>query len=113
MRKMSANTVIRIQIQMMNRKKMTIDDLKLDKSFLTDLVGDTRALAIVQSTIMLAHSLGLRLVAEGVEDERTLQVLTDFGCDETQGYLHSRPLAPAAFRTWLADRSRESDALPA
>ncbi|WP_328292181.1 bifunctional diguanylate cyclase/phosphodiesterase [Kineococcus sp. NBC_00420] len=88
-------------------------ELKLDRAFTLRITTEPRTAAIVEGTVALAHRLGLRVIAEGVEDLEALGVLRDLGADETQGYLHSRPLAPAAFRTWLADRSRESDALPA
>jgi EAL domain-containing protein (putative c-di-GMP-specific phosphodiesterase class I) len=86
-------------------RELPIDDLKLDKSFLTDLMGDTRALAIVQSTIMLAHSLGLRLVAEGVEDEATLAHLASLRCNTSQGYLHARPLPAEGLPAWLGSQT--------
>lgn len=80
-------------------------ELKLDRSFTARVASDPRTVAIVGGTAELAHRLGLRLVAEGVEDERTLQVLRALGCDETQGYLHSRPLPAAELTTWLRARA--------
>ncbi|WP_432562181.1 putative bifunctional diguanylate cyclase/phosphodiesterase [Kineococcus sp. SYSU DK003] len=85
-------------------RQLPIDDLKLDKSFLTDLAEDTRALAIVRSTIMLAHSLGLRLVAEGVEDEATSRELAEAGCDVLQGWLFAKALPAEELETWLVTR---------
>ncbi|MEZ0493725.1 putative bifunctional diguanylate cyclase/phosphodiesterase [Kineococcus sp. TBRC 1896] len=90
-------------------RELPIDDLKLDKSFLTDLTGDPRALAIVRSTIGLAHSLGLRLVAEGVEDEETRRELAAAGCDVVQGWLYAKALPAADLQEWLA---RHDAALP-
>lgn len=77
-------------------------ELKLDRTFLTGLLTDQRTAAIIAATIDLAHRLGLRLIAEGVEDLPTLRALTALGCDETQGYYHSRPLPAEAFETWRA-----------
>ncbi|GAA2018062.1 bifunctional diguanylate cyclase/phosphodiesterase [Pseudokineococcus marinus] len=76
-------------------------EVKLDRSFTARLLEDDRAAAVVRATVDLAHRLGLRLVAEGVEDGRTLAALRDLGVDETQGYLHSRPLALADLERWL------------
>jgi EAL domain-containing protein (putative c-di-GMP-specific phosphodiesterase class I) len=61
---------------------------------------------IVATAIQLAHTLGLRLVAEGVEDEAALDALRELGCDLAQGYFISRPLSPAAFAAWLSERER-------
>jgi diguanylate cyclase (GGDEF)-like protein len=82
-------------------RQLPIDDLKLDKSFLTDLMSDPRALAIVQSTIMLAHSLGLRLIAEGVEDEVVSRELSAAGCDVLQGWLYAKAMPAAELEAWL------------
>jgi EAL domain-containing protein (putative c-di-GMP-specific phosphodiesterase class I) len=90
-------------------KELPVDDLKLDRSFLQDVTADERASAIVRSTIMLAHSLGLRLVAEGVEDAETSAMLADAGCDVEQGWFHARALAPAELASWL-DQARDADA---
>jgi diguanylate cyclase (GGDEF)-like protein len=76
---------------------LAVGELKLDRSFVTELATAAagRDVAIVQSTLELAHSLGLRVVAEGVEDLASLELLRDLGCDLAQGYLISRP-KPAA-----------------
>ena len=76
-------------------RELPVTELKLDRSFTADLLTDPRTEAIVSSTIELAHRLGLRVVAEGVEQPATLHRLQALGCDESQGYLHSRPV-PAA-----------------
>jgi diguanylate cyclase (GGDEF)-like protein len=78
-------------------------ELKLDRSFTSRLVHDRRTAAIVAGTIDLAHGLGLRLVAEGVEDAPTVQLLKDLGCDESQGYLHAMPMSSSEFAGWLAE----------
>jgi EAL domain-containing protein (putative c-di-GMP-specific phosphodiesterase class I) len=67
-------------------RDLPVTELKLDRSFVQQIAHDERAAAIVESTVKLAHSLGLRLVAEGVEDEGTQGRLTDMGCDVGQGY---------------------------
>lgn len=95
---------------------LPVDELKLDRTFVRRLSSDSRSAAIVRSTVELAHSLGLRLVAEGVEDEATLAILRGFGCDVVQGYHVSRPLPAAQVADWLAAhaqaRSRALTALP-
>ncbi|BAH54083.1 bifunctional diguanylate cyclase/phosphodiesterase [Rhodococcus opacus] len=71
---------------------LAVDELKLDRVFVARLASDPRSVAIVRSTVELAHSLGASLVAEGVEDEATLRALRRYGCDITQGHYHGRPL---------------------
>ncbi|SEP17926.1 putative bifunctional diguanylate cyclase/phosphodiesterase [Trujillonella endophytica] len=83
-------------------RELPVTELKLDRSFTADLVSDPRTEAIVGSTLDLAHRLGLRVVAEGVEDERTLARLCALGCDDSQGYLHSVPLPAAELTAWLS-----------
>ncbi len=73
-------------------KRFPIDELKVDRSFVRDLVSDPDDAAIVRATIALAHGLGIRVVAEGVEKEDQLTTLAAHGCDVVQGYLFSRPL---------------------
>jgi diguanylate cyclase (GGDEF)-like protein len=77
-------------------RQLPVTELKLDRSFTQDLLTDARTDAIVSGTIDMAHRLGLRVVAEGVEQLETLQRLEALGCDESQGYLHSRPVPAAA-----------------
>ncbi len=91
-------------------RELPIDELKLDRSFVVPMAGDARAAALVQSTINLAHSLGLRMVAEGVEDETTYAELTRYGCDQVQGFYVSRPVPAAELDTWMAHRSLGSGA---
>jgi diguanylate cyclase len=75
-------------------RQLPVTELKLDQSFIREIDHDERAAAIVESTIKLAHSLGLKIVAEGIETESALQRLTSLGCDVGQGYHLGRP-APA------------------
>lgn len=80
---------------------LSVDELKLDRVFVARLALDPRSIAIVRSTVALAHSLGADLVAEGVEDNATLRALRQYGCNITQGNVHSPPLSPEEFRRWL------------
>jgi len=85
-------------------RELPIDELKLDRSFVAPLNGDKRAAAVVSSSIHLAHSLGLRMVAEGVEDAEAYAQLARFGCDQAQGYHVSPPVPAAVLDDWLAAR---------
>jgi diguanylate cyclase (GGDEF)-like protein len=82
-------------------RELPIDELKLDRSFIAAMGVDQRSQAIVQSAIDLAHSLGLRMVAEGVEDEDTAMQLSRAGCDEAQGFFFSRALPATQLDEWL------------
>jgi diguanylate cyclase (GGDEF)-like protein/PAS domain S-box-containing protein len=78
-------------------KSYPIQTLKIDKSFIDDIPGDSSSESIVISIIDLAHHLGYRVTAEGVETERQLAFLIEHGCDEFQGFYFSRPLPPEDF----------------
>jgi EAL domain-containing protein (putative c-di-GMP-specific phosphodiesterase class I) len=91
-------------------RRMDIDELKIDKSFVLQMGLDDNSAIIVRSTIELGHSLGLTVTAEGVEDRATYETLQALGCDRVQGFYHSRPLSPAAMEAWLNERRRSSDA---
>jgi EAL domain-containing protein (putative c-di-GMP-specific phosphodiesterase class I) len=67
---------------------------------------------IVRATVELGRNLGLRVVAEGVQDRETFDRLGDFGCDEAQGFYIAKPLEPSAFWTWLSAREAEFDVAP-
>jgi diguanylate cyclase (GGDEF)-like protein len=86
---------------------LPVDELKLDRAFMSQL-GSSRNAAIVRSTVDLAHALGLRLVAEGVEDEETLSMLRQLGCDVAQGYHLGRPLPADEATAWLSGRARQA-----
>jgi EAL domain-containing protein (putative c-di-GMP-specific phosphodiesterase class I) len=89
-------------------RDLPVDELKLDRSFIADMHDDERAAAIVHSTVQLAHSLGLTIVAEGIETASALAQLTAYDCDIGQGYFLSRPLVPEQLSEWL----NAADALP-
>lgn len=83
-------------------KRLPVQELKIDQSFVRDLDETSEDAVIVRSTIEMSHNLGLKVVAEGVEYERSLRLLERWHCDTAQGYLISRPLTAAAFEVWIA-----------
>jgi diguanylate cyclase (GGDEF)-like protein len=87
-------------------RELAVDELKLDKSFVIPMLEDAGAHAIVQSTVELAHALGLRMVAEGVESEAHLRELARLGCDVAQGYHISRPVPAEQLGAWLRSSER-------
>jgi diguanylate cyclase len=91
-------------------RELPVDELKLDRSFVSGLRSDERALAIVRSTIGLAHSLGMRMVAEGVEDAATSLELIEAGCDVQQGWYYAKALPPPELETWLDGHQAALDA---
>jgi diguanylate cyclase (GGDEF)-like protein len=87
--------------------KLRVHELKIDKSFVGPLTVDPQAAVIVRSIIDLARNLGISVVAEGVEDQRTWDALHDMGCEIAQGYYLSRPITPAALESWLRSTRRK------
>jgi diguanylate cyclase (GGDEF)-like protein len=81
-------------------KRLPVDELKIDKSFVIGLVRDPDDAAIVRATIDLAHHMGLTVTAEGVEDRHVLETLRRLGCDHAQGLYVARPLTAAEFERW-------------
>ena len=81
---------------------LAVGELKLDRAFITALnaEGNGREIELVRATINLGHDMGLRVVAEGIEDVETLDLLGDLGCDLAQGYFISRPPPPVDSRSW-------------
>jgi EAL domain-containing protein (putative c-di-GMP-specific phosphodiesterase class I) len=75
-------------------EKLPVDVLKIDRSFISEMAGGARSGAIVRSTIGLAHSLELGVVAEGIEDQATASALRAMKCDLAQGYYFARPEPP-------------------
>ncbi len=82
-------------------KQFPVDYLKIDQSFTREMLDEPKVAAIVRSVIALGHSLGFKVIAEGVETAAQLDYLRDQGCDEIQGYHFSRPLTPDAFADLL------------
>ena len=87
-------------------KRFPIDTLKIDKSFVRDIPGDTDDAAIAGAVITMAHSLGLKVVAEGVETAEQLRFLHEHNCDTMQGYYFSRPLPAEQFEALLKNGAR-------
>ena len=83
-------------------KRLPVNELKIDKSFVMGMEQDDNDAKIVRSTVDLAHNLGLRVVAEGVENEAILNLLNALGCDEAQGYFVSKPMPAHDFKGWRA-----------
>jgi EAL domain-containing protein (putative c-di-GMP-specific phosphodiesterase class I) len=86
-------------------KRLPLDEVKIDRSFVSGMTADENDAVIVRSTIDLARNLGLDVVAEGVEDEATLRGLGDLHCDIAQGFHLSRPLPAPELAAWLQARS--------
>ena len=83
-------------------KQLPIDTIKIDKSFVLDMVRNENDAVIVRSTIELGHNLGFEVVAEGVETEGVLQLLQSLGCDSAQGYHIARPMPASDLPAWIA-----------
>lgn len=86
-------------------KKFDIDYLKIDQSFVRNLESDSNDVALCEAIIVMAHKLGLKVIAEGVETEQQRDLLSRAGCDYAQGYLYARPMPPEAFEQWLTARN--------
>ena len=87
---------------------LPVNEVKIDRSFVAGMRSNATADAIVRSTIGLAHNLGMRVVAEGVEDDETWSALARLDCELIQGYKLSRPLAPAQIQAFLAEHVTRS-----
>lgn len=83
-------------------QKLPATELKIDKSFVQTIVTDSRNAIMVRSTVELAHQLGMKIVAEGIEDAACLTFLAEMGCDTGQGYHIGRPMSAAAIAEFLA-----------
>jgi EAL domain-containing protein (putative c-di-GMP-specific phosphodiesterase class I) len=83
--------------------RLPVHELKIDKSFVVDLPGNHAHAAIVRSVVDLGHSLGLQVVAEGVETGQSWALLVETGCDIAQGYLLVRPMPAGNLPEWFAN----------
>ncbi|MET7835148.1 EAL domain-containing protein, partial [Micromonospora sediminicola] len=83
-------------------RRLPLSEVKVDRSFVLGMADDPDDAAIVRSMIELAGALGLRVVAEGVEDERTWRLLHAAGCDVAQGWFHARPMPAEELAAWLS-----------
>jgi len=87
-------------------QKLPATELKVDKSFVQTIASDPRNAIMVRSTIVLAHELGMKVVAEGIEDAECLGLLREMGCDSGQGYFIGRPMSADALADFLGERPR-------
>ena len=85
--------------------QLPVNELKIDRSFVMDMISNENDEVIVRATIELAHAMGLRVVAEGVEDDEALKCLEAMGCDIAQGFFIARPM-PAKEMTQLLGKER-------
>ncbi|NDP48972.1 MAG: EAL domain-containing protein [Sulfuriferula multivorans] len=89
-------------------KRLPVDELKIDKSFVTDMENNENDAVIVRSTIDLAHNLGLKVTAEGVETQDAWDLLSMLGCDQSQGYFMGRPMSVEKLDLWLRESAHSS-----
>ncbi len=89
-------------------RQLPAQELKIDRSFVKDIESGTDARAVVDAVVRLAHALGLKVVAEGVENTRQQQILVELGCDELQGFLFAKPMSARALLLWAIDDRPES-----
>ena len=90
-------------------RKLPAEELKIDRSFIMDVEHSADARAVVDAVIKLAHALGLKVVAEGVENQRQQQILVAMACDELQGFLFAKPMSARALQLWaINDKKAES-----
>ena len=90
-------------------RKLPAEELKIDRAFVMDVEFSSDARAVVDAVVKLAHALGLKVVAEGVENERQREILQHLGCDELQGYLFARPMTARSLLIWaMDDRATEA-----
>jgi len=86
-------------------RQYDIDSLKIDQSFVRNLEQDENDRALCEAIIVMAHKLGIKVVAEGVENKFQHEILRDFGCDFAQGYLYSRPVSAIDLTALIASRT--------
>ena len=88
-------------------RKLPAEELKIDRSFVMDVEFSADARAVVDAVVKLAHALSLKVVAEGVENERQHAILVQLGCDELQGFLFAKPMTARALLLWAMDDRKE------
>ncbi|HWJ95712.1 MAG TPA: EAL domain-containing protein, partial [Telluria sp.] len=94
-------------------QKIPANVLKIDRSFMQSLASSERDQKLVRSMIGMAHELGYRIVAEGIETERSFELLAGWRCDEAQGYYFARPLPADGLTHWLSNwRTGAASAIP-
>jgi diguanylate cyclase (GGDEF)-like protein len=97
---------------MLYLKDLPIDELKIDRSFVTMMASDSKSAVLARSAIELGHNLGLTVVAEGVEDAEVGVLLRDTGCDSAQGYFYSRPIPADDILNWQKETGVPGDVPP-
>ncbi|MDO8704118.1 MAG: EAL domain-containing protein [Sulfuricaulis sp.] len=90
-------------------QKLPVHAVKIDKSFVIDMTTNPNNIVIIRSTLDLGHNLGLKVIAEGVEDHGACDKLRSFGCDMAQGYYFSRPVPAEQIATWIATSPHNND----
>ena len=90
-------------------KQLPVDEVKIDKSFVIDMNTNKNDAAIVQATIDLAHNLGMKVVAEGVENNQVMETIRILGCDTAQGYFISKPAAASDLVCWIRARDVQKE----
>ena len=88
-------------------KQLPLSKLKIDKSFIMDMMKDDNDAMIVRSTIDLAHNLNMKVIAEGIEEIEMLELLTILGCESGQGYFISRPKSEDDLQQWILETDKE------
>jgi len=87
-------------------QQLKVDRLKIDRAFVEQLLHDGHnGHSIAETVINLAKNIGLSVIAEGVEEQKQVEILQDFGCNEAQGYYYARPMEISALRVWLQERA--------
>jgi len=86
--------------------RMPVQEVKIDRSFIQELESNPEFATVVRSAIDMGHSLGLQVVAEGIESELGAQRLRDFKCDVAQGYLYAKPMPLDQLEAWLEGKTR-------
>ena len=84
-------------------KQLPVDELKIDKSFVMDMMDDENDAVIVRSIIDLAHNIGIKVVAEGVETQKVFDALTELDCDAAQGFFMCAPVSAEELLKWIDD----------